>query len=98
MIPMSVQSAIMRCVMLKPIWAKQSIWLQLLLRRAGSCMRQRYAQRTPLSAGNAAVKDCLEESRDQGGFTPECKQEIEAMMERRAQDVRLDSTLMEVWA
>ena len=47
-------------------------------------------------AGNAAVKDCLEESREEQGFTPECKLELENMMERRAKDVRLDTTLMEV--
>jgi len=47
-------------------------------------------------AGNAAVKDCLEESREQEGFTPECKQELETMMERRAKDVRLDIALMAV--
>jgi hypothetical protein len=66
--------------------------------RVANCKNHRHAQRTPLCAGNAAVKDCLEENREQDGFTPECKQEIEAMMERRAKDVRLDSTLMEVWA
>ena len=42
------------------------------------------------------MKDCLEDSREQPGFTPECKQELENMMERRAKDVRLDTVLMAV--
>ena len=55
-----------------------------------------YQSRCMPRAGNAAVKDCLEESREEEGFSPECKQELETMMERRAKDVRLDIALMAV--
>ena len=42
------------------------------------------------------MKDCLEDNREQPGFSAECKEEFEAMMEARAADFRLDSTLREV--
>lgn len=48
-----------------------------------------------LFAGNARVKDCLEEHRDETEFSPECKEEFETMMESRAADYRLDSSLRE---
>jgi len=44
------------------------------------------------------VKDCLESHREDPGFSAECKEEFEAMMEKRAADFRLDSTLREVCA
>jgi len=47
------------------------------------------------SAGNARVKDCLEEHRDDAEFSSECKVEFETMMEARAADFRLDSSLRE---
>ncbi len=48
--------------------------------------------------GGARVKDCLEDHREEPGFSAECKEEFEAMMEARAADFRLDSTLREVRA
>ena len=42
------------------------------------------------------MKDCLEDHREEPGFSAECKEEFEAMMEARAADFRLDSTLREV--
>ena len=47
-------------------------------------------------AGGARVKDCLEAHREEPGFSAECKEEFEGMMEARAADFRLDSTLREV--
>lgn len=44
------------------------------------------------------MKDCLESHREDPGFSAECKEEFEAMMEKRAADFRLDSTLREVCA
>jgi Cysteine rich repeat len=41
------------------------------------------------------VKDCLEESRNKDGFSAECKDEFEKMMEQRSLDFRLDSSLRE---
>ena len=46
-------------------------------------------------AGNARVKDCLEEHREDPKFTQECRTEFETMMGRRATDFRLDSSLRE---
>eukprot|EP00951_Prasinocladus_malaysianus_P013425 scaffold101517_cov39-Prasinocladus_malaysianus.AAC.1 len=43
--------------------------------------------------GNAHAKDCLEENRNEAGFSEDCKTELEKMMERRAQDYRLDPEL-----
>lgn len=42
------------------------------------------------------MKDCLEDHRDDPGFSAECKEEFELMMEARAADFRLDSTLREM--
>ena len=47
-------------------------------------------------AGGARVKDCLEEHREDAGFSAECRAEFEKMMEARAADFRLDPTLREV--
>ena len=47
------------------------------------------------AAGNARIKDCLEEHRDDAEFSSECKEEFENMMEARAADYRLDSSLRE---
>lgn len=54
--------------------------------------------KSPWNAGGARVKDCLEEHREDPGFSAECKEEFEAMMEARAADFRLDATLREVCA
>jgi len=43
--------------------------------------------------GNANAKDCLEDHRNDAGFTEDCKAELEKMMERRAVDFRLDPEL-----
>lgn len=43
--------------------------------------------------GNARAKECLEDNREQPGFSPACKMEVEKMMESRAADFRLDPKL-----
>ena len=43
--------------------------------------------------GNARVKDCLEQHRQEDDFSAECREELESMMAERATDVRLDSNL-----
>jgi golgi apparatus protein 1 len=48
--------------------------------------------------GNARAKDCLEEHKDDEGFTAGCKDEIEKMMSERAADFRLDYKLREACA
>lgn len=44
-------------------------------------------------SGNARVKDCLEQHRQEDDFSEECRDELESMMAERATDVRLDSNL-----
>ena len=39
------------------------------------------------------MKDCLEQHRQDDGFSSECREEIETMMQERATDFRLDSSL-----
>jgi hypothetical protein len=47
-----------------------------------------------IEPGNARTKDCLEENRDQ--LSSGCKEEVDAMIERRVRDFRLDSRLRNV--
>lgn len=44
-------------------------------------------------AGAARVKDCLEANRNEEGFSQPCREEIDAMIERRVRDFRLDARL-----
>ncbi len=46
--------------------------------------------------GNARAKECLEDNREQAGFTPACKEEVEKMMSSRAADFRLDPKLRQL--
>ena len=48
--------------------------------------------------GNARAKECLEDNREQPGFSPGCKEEVERMMESRASDFRLDPKLRQLCA
>ena len=48
--------------------------------------------------GNARAKECLEDHREDPGFQPECKEEIEKMMAARAADFRLDTQLRQLCA
>ncbi|GAX78146.1 hypothetical protein CEUSTIGMA_g5588.t1 [Chlamydomonas eustigma] len=43
--------------------------------------------------GNSQVKDCLEKNRNQKGFSSECKEEIDQLIERRVRDFKLDFRL-----
>lgn len=44
-----------------------------------------------IEPGNARTKECLEENREE--LSLGCKEEIDAMIERRVRDFRLDSKL-----
>jgi Golgi apparatus protein 1 len=48
--------------------------------------------------GNARAKECLEDNRQQPGFTPACKEQVEKMMAARAADFRLDPKLRQLCA
>lgn len=45
---------------------------------------------------NPQVKSCLEEHKGEEGFSKACRLEIDAMVERRVSDFRLDSRLQAV--
>ena len=70
---------------------------------AGVCVSDQYPlqpaclarDRRARHAGGSRAKDCLEEHREDAGFSAECKEEFEGMMEARAADFRLDSGLSE---
>jgi hypothetical protein len=49
-----------------------------------------------VAPGHALAKECLEDHRGDLGFSSECKQELEEMIERRARDFRIDSRLKRV--
>ena len=46
-----------------------------------------------VAPGNARAKECLEQHRDETGFSAGCKEELELMMAARAADFRLDPKL-----
>ena len=46
--------------------------------------------------GNARVKECLEDKRNDPEFSAECKKTFEDMMARRATDFRLDAKLRDL--
>jgi len=60
------------------------------------CMKDKKTFCNDVKPGNARVKDCLEEKKDEPEFSEECKAEFEKMMERRATDFRLDVKLREL--
>ncbi|BDA41257.1 probable Golgi apparatus protein 1 [Coccomyxa sp. Obi] len=72
--------------------------LRLSQRLFKKCMGDKKKFCADIKFGGARVKDCLEARREEVGFSAECKEELEAMMEKRAADFRLDSTLREVCA
>lgn len=68
------------------IWSTTVIKPGLTIRISSTCC-------ILFTAGNARVKDCLEQHRQEDDFSAECRDELESMMAERATDVRLDSNL-----
>ncbi|KAK9820440.1 hypothetical protein WJX72_010380 [[Myrmecia] bisecta] len=69
---------------------------RLSIRLMNKCMADKKAFCADVKPGGAKIKDCLEEHREDPQFSAECKAELEAMMERRAADFRLDAALREL--
>eukprot|EP00798_Chlamydomonas_sp_ICE-L_P010489 gene10489-8455_t len=65
--------------------------IRLSVRLYGNCMADKRKFCKDIEPGNAAVKDCLEENRED--LSAACKPEIDDMIERRVRDFRLDSKL-----
>lgn len=51
-----------------------------------------------IQPGHALAKECLERHRNDEGFSPECKEEVDAMLLRRVKDFRVDKRVMAVCA
>eukprot|EP00898_Chlorokybus_atmophyticus_P002052 jgi/Chlat1/2848/Chrsp194S08770 len=67
------------------------IRLDAKLRKACMVDKNKFCPDVP--PGDARVKNCLEDHREDPGFSVACKKEFEAMMERRVADFRLDPEL-----
>lgn len=51
-----------------------------------------------MAPGNARAKECLEEHRNDDGFSEDCRKELERMIELRVGDFRLDPIMREYCA
>lgn len=67
--------------------------IRLSVRLYSKCLADKRKFCRDIPPGNAAAKDCLEEHRNDDGFSEGCKDEIDGMIERRVRDFRLDSKL-----
>jgi len=70
--------------------------IRLSVRLFSKCINDKKKFCPDVAPGNAKVKDCLEEHRTDPDFSEECKEEVDAMIERRVRDFRLDSRLRTV--
>eukprot|EP00884_Botryococcus_braunii_P022595 jgi/Botrbrau1/9019/Bobra.0148s0119.1 len=69
--------------------------MRLSIRLFRACLGDKRKFCADVPPGNTRAKDCLEEHRDDDGFSKPCKDEIEKMMSERAADFRLDYKLRE---
>lgn len=67
--------------------------VRLTVRLFSKCINDKRKFCQDIPPGGAAVKECLEEHRNDDGFSESCKEEVDAMVERRVRDFRLDSKL-----
>ncbi|KAK9867536.1 hypothetical protein WJX84_008718 [Apatococcus fuscideae] len=72
--------------------------LRLSVRLFRKCLPDKKKFCKDVPPGNARAKECLEDHREDPGFQPECKEEIEKMMAARAADFRLDTQLRQLCA
>lgn len=61
-----------------------------------TCMRDKKKFCNDVKPGNARVKACLEDKKEDPEFSAECKKTFEEMMARRATDFRLDAKLRDL--
>ncbi|KAG2445817.1 hypothetical protein HXX76_000421 [Chlamydomonas incerta] len=67
--------------------------IRLSVRLYTRCIREKRKFCGEVAPGSARVKDCLESHRHDDGFSDECRTEVDAMIESRVRDFRLDSRL-----
>jgi len=70
--------------------------IRLSVKLFRSCLADKKKFCPDVKPGNARAKDCLENKRNEPGFSADCKTEVENMMERRSVDFRLDPQLREL--
>lgn len=70
-----------------------SAWRRTAKRRTLDEFPNPQSLKIPPCAGDAHAMECLEENRNAEGFGGECRGALEAAMERRAMDFRLDAPL-----
>mmetsp|Transcript_18814 Transcript_18814/g.52452 ORF Transcript_18814/g.52452 Transcript_18814/m.52452 type:complete len:892 (-) Transcript_18814:83-2758(-) len=61
-----------------------------------ACLQDKRRFCPDVKPGANRAKECLEDSREETGFSEDCRSELEAMMARRAVDFRLDAKLREL--
>lgn len=67
--------------------------IRLSVRLYTRCIREKRKFCGDVEPGSAKVKDCLELHRKDEGFSADCREEVDAMIEQRVRDFRLDSRL-----
>lgn len=70
--------------------------IRLSVRLFRKCLKDKKKFCPDIAPGNAAAKECLEEHREEEGFTQGCRDELDNMIARRVRDFRLDSRLQKV--
>lgn len=67
--------------------------IRLSVRLYSKCLDDKKRFCKEVMPGSARVKECLEENRLKEDFSPACKEEIDAVIERRVRDFKLDFRL-----
>eukprot|EP00879_Flechtneria_rotunda_P002629 GHRR01002831.1.p1 GENE.GHRR01002831.1~~GHRR01002831.1.p1 ORF type:complete len:772 (+),score=213.92 GHRR01002831.1:193-2316(+) len=70
--------------------------IRLNVRLFKKCLGDKKRFCSDVEPGHAAARDCLVENRNEKGFTQACRDELEAMLEARVRDFRIDSRLRKV--
>ncbi|KAG2498297.1 hypothetical protein HYH03_003558 [Edaphochlamys debaryana] len=67
--------------------------IRLSVRLYTRCIREKRKFCSEVEPGSAKVKDCLESHRNDEGFSSDCREQVNTMIEQRVRDFRLDSRL-----
>ncbi|KAL6765630.1 hypothetical protein V8C86DRAFT_2455912 [Haematococcus lacustris] len=67
--------------------------IRLSVRLYKTCLKAKKRFCANVEPGAARVKDCLEQHRNEAGFDPACKAEVDDMIAHRVRDLKLDNRL-----
>ncbi|GFH10065.1 uncharacterized protein HaLaN_05313 [Haematococcus lacustris] len=67
--------------------------IRLSVRLYQTCLKAKKRFCADVEPGAARVKDCLEQHRNEAGFDPACKAEVDDMIAHRVRDLKLDNRL-----